>query len=206
MRLPNLKELVASTVIAGALVVSSGCGTSHGAFNYAAEPDPRKHEFALGPSDVLKVTVWRNPELSAEPIVRPDGTITLPLIGDLRAAGLTTTQVRDQIAERLKAFVKDEAAIVTVALSAVNSYRFVVSGNVEKPGVFTSTRYVTVSEAITLAGGPNRFASSELTVIQRSDRPNQLPRRIPVDYPKILSGQSPEQDLPLIAGDMVYVP
>jgi len=66
------------------------CGTTHGAYDYSAEPDPRKGEFILGPSDVLKITVWRNPELSTDAIVRPDGTISMPLVGDLQAAGQTT--------------------------------------------------------------------------------------------------------------------
>jgi polysaccharide export outer membrane protein len=190
-----------------ASTLTAGCATTHGPpYNYAAEPDPRKHDYILGASDVLHVTVWHNPDLSADPIVRPDGSITLALVGDIAAAGHTTAQVRAAIAERLKTFVKDDAAIVTVAVSAINSYRFTVSGNVEKQGVYASTRYVTVAEAIALAGGPTRFANPELTVIQRSDGPDKPPRRIPIDYPKILSGQKLEQDLPILAGDVIYVP
>ena len=184
----------------------AGCGTTHAHFNYAAEPDPRKSEFVLGPSDVLRVSVWHNPDLSADPVVRPDGTITLPLIGDLVAAGLTTTKVRDQIAARLKTFVKDEAAVVTVAVLTVNSYRFTVAGNVGAPGSFAATRYLTVSEAISLAGGPTRFAAPDQIVIQRPAG-NGLPaRRIPIDYPKVLSGESPQESIPVLAGDVIYVP
>jgi polysaccharide export outer membrane protein len=197
--------LVMSLWSAGALV--SGCATSHGPpFNYAGEPDPRKHEFILGASDVLRVTVWHNPDLSSDPVVRPDGNITLALIGDIPAAGHTTGEVRAAIAEKLKAFVKDDAAIVTVAVSSINSYRFTVSGNVEKQGVYTSTRYLTVSEAVALASGPNRFANPEEMVVQRIDKPGSPPRRIPINYPDILSGKSPEQDIPILAGDLVYVP
>ena len=190
---------------AGALV--SGCATTQGPpFNYAGEPDPRKHDFILGASDVLRVTVWHNPDLSSDPIVRPDGNITLALIGDIPAAGHTTGEVRAAIADKLKIFVKDDAAIVTVAVSAINSYRFTVSGNVEKQGVYTSTRYVTVSEAVALASGPNRFASPEDMVVQRFDKPGATPRRIPINYPRILSWKNPEQDIPILAGDIVYVP
>ncbi len=182
------------------------CATVRSSFNYAAEPDPRKQEYELGPADIVRVTVWHNAELSGDAIVRPDGTITLPLIGDLRAAGRTPPQLRAEIAERLKTFVKDEAAIVTVAVSTVNSYRFTVAGHVERQGAYTSTHYVTVSEAIVLAGGPNRYANPEQIVIIRADKKAGKPRRIPIDYPRILTGQFPEQDIPVTTGDIVYVP
>jgi len=188
-------------------VFFGGCATVQPPYDYSSEPDPRKHDYVLGPSDVLRISVWHNPDLSADPVVRPDGTITLPLIGDLRAAGLTPNEIRQQIEQRLKTFVKDEAAIVTVAVSAINSYRFVVSGNVEKAGVYSATHFVTVSEAITLAGGPNRFASAERTTIIRTPSAGAaVPRRIPVDYPQILSGKRADEDLVIVAGDNVYVP
>jgi polysaccharide biosynthesis/export protein len=189
-------------VLAG---LASACKTVQPPYDYAAEPDPRKQEYVLGPSDVLKITVWRNAELSGEAVVRPDGTISLPLLGDLHAAGLTPGQVRAEIAKRLSTFVKDESAIVTVAIGGVNSYRFVVNGNVEHPGVFAANHYVTVVEAIAMAGGPNRFGSPDTTVIIRPGAGGKA-RRIPIDYPSILVGAHPEQDLPVLPGDTVYVP
>jgi polysaccharide export outer membrane protein len=194
--------VVLPVLLAGAL---AGCPHKTPKFNYAGEPDPRKQEYVLGPSDVLKITVWHNPDLSVDTAVRPDGTITLPLVGDLRAAGRTPGQVRAEITQRLGTFIKDEAAIVTVAVTAINSYRFIVGGNVEHPGTFNANHFVTVSEAMTLAGGPNRFSTPEETVIIRNT-PDKGIRRIPIDYPSILSGLHPEMDLPLLAGDTVYVP
>jgi polysaccharide export outer membrane protein len=193
--------------LAGILLVGilAGCPHQHPKFNYAAEPDPRKQEYILGASDVLKITVWHNPDLSVDTTVRPDGTITLPLVGDLRAAGRTPGQVRAEITQRLGTFIKDEAAIVTVAVTAINSYRFTLGGNVEHPGTYNANHFVTVSEAMTLAGGPNRFSTPEDTVIIRTT-PDKGTRRIPIDYPSILDGRHPEADLPLIAGDTVYVP
>lgn len=188
------------------LCALSACATTHPPYDYTSEPDPRKHDFVLGSSDVLKISVWHNPDLSADPVVRPDGTITLPLVGDIRAAGMTPSQVRQQIEQRLKAFVKDDTAIVTVAVTAINSYRFTLTGNVEKPGAYATNHYVTVAEAITLAGGPNRFASAERTMILRAGKDGETPRRIPVDYPRILSGERPEENLVLLAGDNVYIP
>jgi polysaccharide export outer membrane protein len=181
------------------------CATTHGAYDYSAEPDPRKGEFILGASDVLKITVWRNPELSTDAIVRPDGTISMPLVGDLQAAGQTTVQLKDEIVKRLRAYLKEEAASVTVAVTAINSYRFVISGNVEHPGAFASNHYVTVSEAMALAGGPNRFADAGGTVIIRANAAGGT-RRIPIDYNGVLAGTRPNENLPLVAGDTIYVP
>lgn len=182
-----------------------GCAHTVPYYDYSREPDPRKDEFRLGPSDVLQVTVWHNPDLTGPAIVRPDGTISLPLIGDLKAAGRTTAELRTEISQRLRAFIKDEAATVTVAISQINSYRYVVNGSVAHPGVFTANHYVTVSEAIAQAGGPDRFASPVETVIIRNDASGKT-RRIPIDYPSILDGKHPEHDLPILPGDTIYIP
>jgi len=186
-------------------VPAVGCATPHPHFDYAKEPDPRRQEYVLGPSDVLRVSVWKDNELSGEAVVRPDGAISLPLIGDIRAAGRTPEQVRVEVAQRLATFIKDQGAVVTVTVAAINSYRFTVSGNVEHPGAFSTNHYVSVTEAMVLAGGPNRYANPEEVVIIRPD-PGRGPKRIPIDYPSILSGLHPEEDLVLLAGDNVYVP
>ena len=185
------------------LVLLAGCGTV--SYDYSREPDPRKSEFVIGVSDGVRITVWKNAELSTDATVRPDGTITMPLLGDLHAVGLTPTQLRDEVVKKLAAFVKDETATVTVALTAINSYRFTVSGNFERPGVITSKYYVTVAEAIALAGGINRFANPHKLVIIRQD-PKTKVRRIPIDYDRVSSGEHPEENLVLLAGDTLYAP
>jgi polysaccharide export outer membrane protein len=188
-----------------AALLAVGCATAPAAYDYSREPDPRHDEYAIGPSDTVKVTVRDNPDLTAEAVVRPDGTIGLPLVGEIRAAGMTTTQLRSEIARRASTFVKEIApAAVAVTITGINSYRFTVAGNVEKPGVFSSARYVTVAEAIVLAGGPNNYASSDEAVIIRPT--DTGPRRIPINYPAILKGVRPEQNLALLPGDLVYVP
>jgi polysaccharide export outer membrane protein len=168
----------------------------------AARSDPRGHPYVIGVSDVVRVTVWKDPNLSADAAVRPDGTITLPLVGEVVATGRTASALQREVAQRLSAFVKD--AVVTVAVAEVNSYRFTIAGNVEHPGMFTSRYYVTVSEALALAGGPNRYASTGHMVIVRNA--DGRARRIPIDYDAILSGESPEQDIVILAGDAVRVP
>jgi len=190
---------------AGLGATLSGCAHTQAYYDYANEPDPRKQPFVLGPSDVLRIAVWKNADLTGDATVRPDGTITLALIGELRAAGKTAAQLRDEIAQRLSTYVKNDAITVTVAVMAVNSYRFTVSGNVEKGGSFGSAQYVTVTEAIALAGGANRFATAEDAVIMRPSKDGTV-KRIPVDYPAILKGKHPEQNLVMLPGDVLYVP
>ncbi len=135
--------------------------------------------------------------------MRPDGTFTVPLVGDVVAAGRSADDVRGELTRRISAYVKD--AIVTVAVVEVNSYRFTVSGNVERPGMFTERYFVTVSEAVALAGGPNRFATPSDVVIIRP-APGHPPTRIPIDLEQILSGERPDQNIVVLAGDTVLVP
>src|SRR5262249_12351361 len=104
-------------------------------YDYGREPDPRKAEYVIGVSDELSINVWKNAELSTHTTVRPDGTITMPLVGDLKAQGRTPSQLRAEITERLSQFVKDDSAVVSIAVTEVNSYRFTVTGEVVRAGV-----------------------------------------------------------------------
>jgi polysaccharide export outer membrane protein len=185
-----------------ALVV--GCSSSP-KYDYGKEYDPRKHEYVIGAADGLTINVWQNADLSTQALVRPDGTITMPLIGDVRVAGRTPSQVRDEVVKRLSQYVKAEAAIVTVAVSAVNSYRFTVTGNVTNPGSFQSQYYVSVADAIAMAGGPTRFADTDSVEVIRLGADGKM-RRIPINYDEIQTRKRPEANLILVAGDTVYVP
>jgi polysaccharide export outer membrane protein len=187
------------------LAAAAACATVHGPYDYSKEPDPRATEFLLGPSDVLRITVWKNPDLSTDAIVRPDGTISLPLVGDVPAAGRTSKQVRDEIQSRLAKYIKDESATVTVGVTAINSYRFVIMGAVERPGAYTANHYVTVLEAMAMAGGPNKFADPGGTVIIRPEQSGGT-RRIPIDYLGVLKGTRANENLTLLPGDTIYVP
>lgn len=181
-----------------------GCAASRKGFDYGRELDPRAQEYVVGPSDQLRINVWRDAELSGEFRVRPDGTFTMPLVGDVVAAGHTPTQIRDELARRLTRYVKIDSPQVTVALVAVNSYRFSVAGNVEHPGMFTPPYYVTVLEAMSMAGGPNRFAAPERAVIVRTTSGGA--RRIPIDYDTLKNGERPEQNIVILPGDTIFVP
>ncbi len=186
------------------VVMLAGCAARGARPDYAqfARSDPRTHPYVIGVADVVHVSVWKDPTLTADGPVEPDGTFTVPLVGQVHVAGQTVEQVRQTLARRLSTYVKDP--IVNVAVKEVNSYRFTVSGQVERPGMFTPRYFVTVSEAIALAGGPNRYASPSDIVVVRTE--NGRTRRIPIDLEGILSGESPEQDIVVIRGDTVLVP
>lgn len=192
-------------VLVALSLITAGCGGGLPAFDYKKEFDPRKNEYVIGVSDELRINVWRNGDLSGNVVVRPDGTITMPLIGDISVAGRTPTQVREDVASRLKTYIKDESAVVTVAVVDVNSYRFTVAGNVARPGSFDAPYYVTVAEAIAMAGGPTRFADTRAITLVRTGKDGRV-RRIPINYDVIRAGEHPEADLALLAGDTIFVP
>jgi polysaccharide biosynthesis/export protein len=187
----------------GVLSVAAGCASS-GAFDYSQEPDPRRQEFVIGVGDVVRINVWHMPDLSVDARVRPDGTVTMPLVGDLKASGETPSALRSRLETALKEYVKDESAKVTVAISEVHSYQFTVVGKAERQGSFSAQSFVTVTEALALAGGPNRFASLSHVVLIRPSSGG--PRRIPIDLEAIYSGKRPEMNLVIMSGDMLYLP
>ncbi len=202
-RARGLRGKAVATALAVLALIAGGCGGSIIDYDYSKEPNPRKAEFVIGVADGLRVTVWKNEDFSGDHQVRPDGTITIAVIGDIQAAGRTPTALRDEIANRLAQYIKD--GVVTVEVTEVNSYRFTVSGEVTQRGVFASKHYVTVVEAIMLAGGFTRFAQTDRIVVSRCCNAQGKRRRIPVDYGAISHGRS-DMNIVLIAGDEVYVP
>jgi polysaccharide biosynthesis/export protein len=194
-------------VIALVLVFAAGCvRTGPSDYDYSTEPDPRTGEYVIGVADTLAINVWRNEEISSDVKVRPDGTVTLPLLGDVQAAGKTPSELRTEIKKRLGQFLRDDTAIVTVAVSDVNSYRFTVSGEVANSGVFSTKHYITVVDAIALAGGFTRYAERERVMILRRDGKQGQVRKIPVDFRMLSSGEHSDMNLALMPGDTVVVP
>lgn len=197
---------IAKAVVLLLLAVSSAACASTINWDYSKELDPRKSEYVIGAADGLQINVWQNGDLSTQAVVRPDGTITMPLVGDLKVGGKTPTQVRDEIKTRLAEFVKAEAAIVTVAVTAVNSYRFTVTGSVQNPGTFNSQYYVSLADALAMAGGPPRFADTSAIEVIRPNGDTGKSRRIPVSYDDIQTRKRPAANIIIVAGDTVYVP
>ncbi len=190
------------------LVLIAGCGSNLPNYNYAAETDPRNREVVLGVGDVVSINVWGegNRDLNTEATIRPDGTITMPLVGDLKASGETPTALKTNIKGKLASFVKVQESEITVALKTWRSYRFTVQGEVVKTGVFTTDQYVTVADAIALAGGPTRFARRDGVLLLRNDPKTKETKRIPLDYDMLASGKRPEMNIFVLPGDTIYIP
>jgi polysaccharide export outer membrane protein len=194
---------VASLALA-ALLTGGGCGPSiYERFDYAREPDPRRREYVIGPADVVHIGVYHLPDLSGQGTVRPDGVLTMPLVGDLQVAGKTPTQVRDEMKAKLAGFVKADT-VINVTVTGFNSYRFVVTGNVMRSGAVQPKYFVTISEALAMAGGPSKFAGDQV-IIYRTDESRKV-HEIPVSYKALLSGKHPEQDICVLAGDSIVMP
>ena len=161
----------------------------------------------LGVSDVVAINVWEQKELNTEQTIRPDGTITMPLIGDLRAGGETPSSLQAQIKKRLGEFIKlSTGTEVTVAVRSWRSYKFRVAGEVQKEGVYTSDNYVTVADALAMAGGVTRFAKRDEIVLIRFDPTTKRQKKIPLVYDTLASGKRPEMNIWVLPGDQIYVP
>ena len=172
---------------------------------------PKEYEsptgFLLGPEDVLEITVWGNKDLTRTTPIRPDGLISMPIIGDVRAAGLTADALAQRIAERLRAVAMNPT--VSVAVTELNSYSVYVLGEVAKPGKYQFKSYVTVLQAISTAGGFTDYAKRNKLQVMRSMENGDNKRQevhIPIRYDDLISGRGEPGNIVLHAGDTVVVP
>jgi polysaccharide biosynthesis/export protein len=159
--------------------------------------------YRIGPGDVLKVVVWKHEELGAQVAVRPDGAISLPLVGDILATGRSAVEIAGDVQQRLHRFYQDDPP-VTVQVQEVKSYKIYVVGEVSKPGEFSPSQEVTVLMSLSLAGGFTRFADPDRIVIVRRDSRGE--RRIPFDYSAVVRRGDLRQNIALELGDTVIVP
>jgi polysaccharide export outer membrane protein len=164
---------------------------------------PVSSDYVIGPEDVLQVTVWKNDALSRTLPVRPDGKISMPLLHDIQAAGLTPMQLRDKIATALSEFMPNPEVSVTVL--EVRSYRVSVLGEVQRPGVLQLRAPTTVLEALALAGGFRDFASPSKIVIFRKNG-NGTTEKLRFNYNRAVGTTATEENLALRSGDVVVVP
>ena len=160
-------------------------------------------DYIIGSEDVLAVNVWKEPEISKVLPVRPDGKISLPLIGDTAASGLTPKQLQDNIEKNLEAYMSHPE--VTVIVQEAKSQRFNIVGEVERPGSYTLGTPMTVLDAIAVAGGFKDFAKRSKIYVLRAN-PNGSQVRMPFNYKKVIKGRHSEQNVELQAHDTVVVP
>jgi polysaccharide export outer membrane protein len=204
--LPVRPAVRAAAIVA--LAIAAACGTTLPNYDYAKEPDPRSAELVLGVGDAIAINVWENKDLNTSATIRPDGTITMPLIGDLKAVGETPSSLKTRIKTRLQDFVRlpGGGSEITVAVQSWRSYRFTIQGEVLHAGVFTADQYVTVADAMALAGGPNKFAKrNEVTLLRRNPKSGEI-RKIPLDYDSIASGKRQDMNIYILPGDTIWVP
>jgi polysaccharide export outer membrane protein len=187
------------------VVVSLGAAVGPAAAAQApAQPMPAEEvlSYSVAPGDVLRIAVWKEPELSGDVFVRLDGMITVPLVGDIRASGKTTGQIAAEVREGLRPFL--ETPQVTVTVTQAVSARFYVIGEVTTSGAFPLTGRITVLQALALAGGFREFAKRERIVVIREARGER--KAIPFNFRDLEAGINLEQNIVVEAGDTVIVP
>jgi polysaccharide export outer membrane protein len=158
--------------------------------------------YVIGADDVLAVTFWREKDLSSDVAVRPDGKITLPLLNDIEAAGLTPDQLRDRVTKAAGQYVEDPN--VTVTVKAINSRKVFITGNISKPGPYPLGGPMTVMQLIAMAGGVQEFAKSDRILIMRTE--NGKPAALKFNYKEVADGKKLTQNIELLPGDTVIVP
>ena len=158
--------------------------------------------YRIGPEDVLQVSVWGNEAVSRTAPVRPDGRISLPLLNDVQAAGLTPMELRDELSRRLAEYIPHPE--VAVSVTEVRSFKVSVMGAVVKPGRYELKSRTTVIDVLAMAQGFTEFAARSRVVVVRSD--GSRVERLPFDYDKAASGNPGQANFDVRAGDIVLVP
>jgi polysaccharide export outer membrane protein len=180
----------------GALLLAWACPAS----SSEGAADEAQH-YRIGVEDVLEINVWKNPDVSRQVWVRPDGRITVPLAGEMLVRGLTVQEVAQGLTEKLKEFFTEP--VVTVTLLETNSYNVYLLGRVGTPGIMKLRSPKTVLQVLAMAGGFQEFASTGNIVVTRMV--DGKPVRIPVDISRIIK-RGDQQDFLLLPGDVVVVP
>jgi polysaccharide export outer membrane protein len=190
---PRWAELILGTLL------STACASSSASQRAAARPDPG--EYRIGREDVLEVVVWHEPELTRVVPVRPDGKISLPLAGEVEAAGKTPAELQEGLTKTLSPFIRDAA--VAVLVREINGPRVFVLGEVTRPGGFPLRGPVSVVQAIALAGGRTEFGGDAITWLRQ--KPDGTTERVELSFRELVKGEAAGA-LWLRGGDVLYVP
>ena len=211
IRLMWMKAVAASCL--GLALTGSLCAQSASASDAKPAPataaandstaKPHDDSFVIGNDDVLAINVWKEPDISRSIPVRSDGKISLPLVGEVQAAGQTPLKLEKDIASKLQSYISQPE--VTVMVQQINSQKFNVLGQVMRPGTFVITNSPTVLDAIAFAGGFRDFAKQKSIYILRQN-PDGSQTRIPFNYKDVISGKNTAQNIKLQARDTIVVP
>jgi polysaccharide biosynthesis/export protein len=195
----GLAPIVWAQNSAGSSDAATGASQSSAPRHTAATKDPN---YVIGPQDVLDVDVWKEQELTRSVEVRPDGKISLPLLNDIQASGLTPMQLATNITDGLKKFITDPQ--VTVIVTQINSQRVYILGEVAHPGAYPLLPGMNVLQALSSAGGFTMFAKTKSIYVLRQQGGKQ--QKFPFNYKEAISGKRADQNIVLRAGDQIVVP
>ena len=159
-------------------------------------------EYEIGPEDLLDISVWKEKDLQKEVLVRPDGWITFPLVGNIEAKGKTALQLQEEITQWLKQYIPNP--VVSVSVKKISGYKIFVIGRVNKPGDYIVGRYIDVLQALSLAGGLTPFAEEGNIKIVRKENGKETILRF--NYADVKKGRRLEQNITLQSGDVIIVP
>jgi polysaccharide biosynthesis/export protein len=200
-------RLSGTLVLVSWMMLSGNCALAAQAPDAVAKPAAVQttaavEEYKIGPQDVLRIDVWKEAELTRTVPVRPDGKISLPLLNDVQAAGLTPAQLSNVISEGLKKFINSPQ--VTVTVNEINSRRVYVTGEVAHAGAFPLLPNMTVLQALSSSGGFTQFAKTKAIYVLRLEDGKQV--KHPFNYKEVLAGRKQEENIALQPGDVIVVP
>lgn len=158
--------------------------------------------YVIGAEDVLYIHVWREETVTKTVSVRMDGMISIPLVDEIQAAGLTPLQLKEKLTERLKQFIENPN--VTVVVMEANSFKVYISGQISKPGIYRLRSDTTLAQIISMAGGLNEWANQKKIIIIRKE--NGKEKRFTINYKKIVKGEDLSSNIILKSGDTIIVP
>jgi polysaccharide export outer membrane protein len=198
--------LVLGSLIFTSAVFAQATGTGTAPAAKKAEADRAgvevPPEYVIGPEDILGINFWREAEMTGDVTVRPDGRVTLPLLGDIEAAGLSPTQLADRILQAAKKLIADPT--VTVVVRTINSRKVYITGQVANPGAYPLTGPRTVMQTIALAGGLTEYADKKNITINRTEQGKAVALKF--NYNDVARGKNLSQNIVLKPGDTVVVP
>lgn len=199
----GIKTLAIPRIAALAFVACVIAGSSRAENVVIRTEEDASNAYAIGIGDVLEITVWKNPELAVTTPVRPDGRISVPLLGDIQASGMTPLALRQTLTDRFQEYVT--APGVSVVIKEINSRKVFVTGEVENPGAYDLQPRSKLMQVLAMAGGLTPYAKKKVIVL-RDSRDGRGDRRFEVDIAAIVSGKRPSDNLVLLPGDTLVVP
>jgi polysaccharide export outer membrane protein len=195
-----MRQRALALALLAALVL--GCEAVGRAQDQPVVADQRAN-YVIGPDDVLSVLFWRDKDMTADVVVRPDGKISLPLINDIQAGGLTPSELCEAVKAVARRYVEDPS--VTVVVKQINSRKLFITGQVEKPGPYPMSGPTTVLQLIATAGGLKEFTDGKRILIMRTDKAGKQTSYV-FNYRQVTAGRNLEQNIELHPGDTVVVP